>query len=74
MAEPGNHVVSTQGNNKSIREVVPIYTRGSGDLEGGGHAALDRIRLDLHAAHLHRVVLALICKLADSHEIFTSPN
>lgn len=37
------------------------YTSGSGDLEGCGLAAGDRIGHDLHAAHLHRVLLALIC-------------
>ena len=61
------------------------FTSGSGDLEGGWHAAFDRIRHDLHAAHLHRVVIVLICKpqprprqqpqkLVNSDEIFTSVN
>ena len=40
-----------------------VFICCSGDLEGGRHAALDRIRYDLHAAHLHRVVFALIAVL-----------
>jgi len=34
------------------------FISGSGDLEGGRLAGLDRIGHDLHPAHLHRVLLA----------------
>jgi hypothetical protein len=37
-------------------------TSGSFDLEGSGLAVGDRVGHDLHPAHLHRVVLALLSR------------